>query len=378
MDSLPPELLWNVTELLNPAERWRFSATSRRFRELLPVPLRIRIVSRSSNSCLKAQLYVSPVDRPTELLSKDDTLKFGVDYLFWTYDYQRENPVYLGRHGQKLLYNEEPHFLYTLGLRPRHFNQTWQVSTSSGTNGDPVPFEHMVGLTVGGTHPKPHRSDSDQRLFLSAHTLTLGSLWYVIQDKWSVDEELQLVRCPDYAPKDEVVEKELITHAIPDVLDGGYSLYSPESLRHGQAACELFHATVHFRYWIEEGMMMFRAVPLKFTFGVPILDEDKILDENNVEAAATPVCPLLVLLKKNSSRWWAVKHYMSTAADVAEGREFQMEGFMRSAKDHEDHTIVHDKSRELVYIDVQDAVIDKSFPDFSRNEGGVWKFLLCG
>lgn len=379
MESLPSEIILNVAELLNPTERWRLSVSCRRTRKLLKVPLRIRIMSKSSRSCLKAQFYVSPMDDPTSTLEADDFLKLGVEYLFWTYDYERETKVFLGKHGQKMLYNETPQFLYTLGLRPVHPNQTWRVlqGDSAGSSlqaGDPVPFETMIGLDIGGTHPKPYRPDSDQRLYLSAHTLTLGALWYVIQDKWGTDEELQLMRCQDYAPRDEepVLEKELIIHAIPDILDGGYSLYSPQSLQQGKAACELFHATVEFHYWIERGLMCFHAFQsLSVTFGVPILDEDYVSETHSTS-------PLSVLLQKNSSRWWAIKHYMSTAADVAEGREFNLQTFMRSAKDHEDHTIVRDESRDFVYIKVQDAVLENNFPDVAKDDTQVWKFLLCG
>jgi hypothetical protein len=378
MEAVPSEIVLSIAEMVNPAERWRLSTCCHRFRELMPLPLRIRIVSRSSNSFLQAQFYVSPAKEPSNVLTNDDVLVFGVEYLFWTYDYQRENKVFLGKHGQKMLYNEHPHFLYTLGLRPMHPNQTWKVlqGGEEEVEGDPVPFESMIGLDVGGTNPKKHLPDSSQRLFLSSHTLTMGALWYAIGDKWSTDEELQLIRSQDYAPSEEVVEKELIVHAIPDVLDGGYSMYSPESLTHGKAACELYHATVKFQYWIEGGMMFFYAFPsLQFSFGVPILDEDLVPPETT-----DPTDPLQILLKKNSSRWWAIKHYMSTAADVSEGREFSLQSFMRSAKDHEDHTIVLDKSRgdvPLVYIQVQDAVVEKCFPDFSRKEKDVWHFLLC-
>ena len=118
--------------------------------------------------------------------------------------------------------------------------------------------------------------------------------------------------------------------------------------------------------------MYFRAFQsLDFTFGVPILEEDHVTETHQSS-------PLQVLLKKNSSRWWAIKHYISTAADVAEGRDFNLESFMRSAKDHEDHTIVRDEENELVYIDVQDAVVETNFPDFARNDKETWQFLLCG
>jgi hypothetical protein len=374
METLPPEIITSIAERLNPAERWRLSATSRSFRELFPVPLRIRIVSPGSHSALKPRLYVSPASNPAVCLSAEETLKFGEEYYFWTYDYERQNRTYLGRHGQKKLYNDLPQFLYTLGLRPVDPNQTWKVYSPQGRQGDSVPFDESVGLDVGGKNPQPHRPDSDQRLFLSAHTLTKGALWYVIQDKWSTDEELHLMRCQDYVATEEVMEKEVILHAIPDILDGGYSLYSPQSLKQGKAACELFHANVKFEYWIEKGMMYFHATAaLDFAFGVPILEEDNVSGQD-------PVSPLKVLLKKNSSRWWATKHYMSNAADIIEGVTFNMEAFMRSSKDHEDHTIVLDKSDgelTVVYIEVQEAVVDKKFPELRRDESESWQFLLC-
>jgi len=230
----------------------------------------------------------------------------------------------------------------------------------------------MVGLDVGGENSARHRPDSRDRMYLSAHTLTMGALWYTIQQKMGPDEQLQLIRCHKYEPHEEIVEKDLIIHAIPDIIDGGYSMYSPQKLKDGKAACELFHATVQFHYWIEAGMVYFYAFrSLDFSFGVPILEED------NVEAAH-PVSPLDVLLKKNSSRWWAAKHYMSTAADVSEGREFSLKTFLRTVKDHDDHSIIFDKSRDLVFIEVQNAVVDKNIPDFPLNNDEVWQFLLCG
>jgi hypothetical protein len=149
-------------------------------------------------------------------------------------------------------------------------------------------------------------------------------------------------------------------------------MYSPKSLKDGRAACDLFYANIQFHYWIQAGTIFFHAFnSLKFSFGIPILEED------NVDSIS-PISPLKVLLKKNSSRWWATRHYMSTAADISCGRDFDLENFMRTVKDHEDHSIIFDKSRNLVYIEVQDAVVNKSFPDFLQNKSEVWEFLLCG
>ena len=444
IDTLPTELALNIANFLNPAERWRFSVTSRRYRELLPVWHRIKIHSPSSHSTLKSNFYVSPASTPdqpllheTEIIDGDQSspsssgeslLQYGVEYLFWTYDYERENVVFLGRHGQKLLYQEDPRYLYTLGLRPMKPNQTWKILPHKGSGpsvseeeasteaasplceGEPVPYTSSICLTVAGRHPKPYRPDSSTRLYLSAHSLSSGALWYVIHNKeWCIDEQLQILPSAQYpalkssaalsssgetleelsgtaAPRldadateddkshdSSIAERELVIHAIPDILDGGCSLYSPQSMKHGEAACMLHHTVIRCHFWIQDGILTFHAfTSLKFKFGVPILEEDQ------VDYAAPQEGPLAILLKKNSSRWWAIKHYMSTAVDVEEGRAIKMDVFLRDSKDHEDHTILYDEEKQFVHIDVQDAVVDTGFPDVAWDKDAVWKFLLCG
>lgn len=412
MEALPEELILKTSEYLSPSERWRLSACNRRYREILPVWLRLRILSRVSKATLNADFYVTratskedpsvPADQnESQPLLHHESLEYGVEYWFWTYDYKRQNRVFLGRHGQKYLSTSDPPFIYTLGLRPRIPDQTWTVTRgqeendrnqesdesriSRIPNGELVPFESSIGLTVGGTHEKRNRPDSKVRQYLSVHALYIGSLWYVVQNKeWAADENLQLVRSSEFPSavgtlvskeglgEGKVSERDLIVHAIPDVLDGGSSLLSPESLEDGSASCDLYHATVPFHFWIVSGMMYFHAFEtLSFTFGVPILEEDK------VDSDSKPVDPLKILLKKNSSRWWAIKHYMSTAADLAEGRDFDMVSFIRSAKDHEDHSIMYDSAKDLVYIEVQNSVIEERYPQLQKNSS-VWKFLLCG
>lgn len=372
-EDLPYDLVcFNIAQYLNPRDQSCLSSTNRLYRDLFPTPLQIKIMSKSSKSALKSRFYVSRSSDPSKTLLATDYLQFGENYLFWTYDYERENRVFLGRHGQKMLHSEHPHYMFTLGLRPIEANQFWSIS-KGGMEGNIVPFETSVGLMVGGKNTRRHLPDSTDKMFLSAHTLTMGALWYAIQQKWGNDEHVQLMRYEDYVTSDGIVEKELIIHAIPDLIDGCYSMYSPESLEKGRAACELFHATVPFLFWIEGGMMLFQTLQtLSFSFGVPILEEDQVAEREQIS-------PLRVLLKKNSSRWWAVKHFMSTAADISEGRgDFKLDTFLRTVKDHEDHEIIFDGSRNLVFIQVKDAIVEKNFPDFNRDETRKWEFLLCG
>jgi len=305
-------------------------------------------------------------------LDQED-LVFEDDYLFWTYDYQRENKVYLSRHGQKLLNTEYTQYMFTMGLRPKHPTQFLRIK--GGEAGTKVCFSKNVGLDIGGTSPIKHTPDSKDRMYLSSQALTMGALWYAIQQKWGNDEKLQLYRCRDYSTKDERTTRttRLIVHAIPDICDGPCSLYSPERLKDGRAACELHHINVRFHFWVVNGVLCFQALDsIPFSFGVPMLEED------NAAGMKDPVDCLKVLLKKNSSRWWAVKHYMSVAAEIQAGTVIKVEDFMKTAKDHEDHTILRDESRDLVYIQVQDAIVEKRIPDYPKNEDAKWEFLSCG
>eukprot|EP00980_Cylindrotheca_fusiformis_P002099 scaffold473_cov132-Cylindrotheca_fusiformis.AAC.4 len=371
LDLLPAELVRALADYLNPAERHRLSATNRHQRGILPTPLCIRVISKNCNSCLKRGFYVSTWKNPERMLLLDDTLKFSESYVFWSYDYSRENRVYLSKHGTRLINGEHRHRMYTLGLRPKSPSQYLRIR--GGRKGTTVKFGSNIGLDIGGESAVKHRADSRDRMFISAQSLTIGSLWYTVQHKWGVDEQLQLVRCQDFTPSDNVDEQELIVHAIPDVKDKGYCLYSPKSLKDGRATSELYHASITFYFWITDGLIFFEAFEsLSFSFAVPILEEDYVDDTSE------PYNPLAVLLKKNSSRWWAIKNYMAHAADVKQGRAFNMESFLRSSKDHEDHSVIFDMSRNLVFIQVEAAVVDNKFPDFPKDVNAPWKFLLCG
>jgi hypothetical protein len=282
MHILPVEVLDTITSFLNPAEKWRLSATSRRYRNLLPVPLRIKIVSHHSASALAPKFYVSRVvfqdnaakniggsastDKSDKASSRSrrnnfadsvttstkaafvegatlqigEELQWGMDYLFWTYDYTKEQKVFLGRHGQNILYhnlrhnhgildpqqhidgvdddeddddhtnleddddndesmgqdddNDElstdsnddgnmsrPNCLYTLGLQIRTPNQTWRLVPAEPSK-SPSPFgtpdyPTILGLSVGGTTQNfSFRPDSNQRMFLSSQMSCKGEM----------------------------------------------------------------------------------------------------------------------------------------------------------------------------------------------------------
>lgn len=370
MNQLPVALLYEIVDYLNPRERQRFSGTNQEHRYLFPTPLIVKITSKPSGSALHERFFVSPRRNPRKMFLDHEELLFEEDYLFWTYDYQRENKVYLSRHGQKLLNTEYIQYMFTMGLRPKRPTQF--VRIKGGIAGTKVPFSTSVGLDIGGTSPIRHTPNSRDRMYLSSQALTVGALWYAIQQKWGNDEKLQLYRCRDYGEKDDRTTR-LIVHAIPDISDGPCSLYSPKSLKDGRAACELHHVNVRFHFWVVGGVLCFHAlVGVPFSFGVPMLEEDHAV------AIKDPVDCLKLLLKKNSSRWWAIKHYMSVAAEIQAGTVIKVEDFMRTVKDHEDHTILRDESKNLVYIQVQDAIVEKRIPDYPKIEDAVWEFLSCG
>ncbi|CAJ1958734.1 unnamed protein product [Cylindrotheca closterium] len=397
MNQLPVDLLFEIVDYLNPKERQRFAETNLCHRYLFPLPLILKITSKSSGSALQERFFVSSRNDPQTMLLDHEELIFEQDYLFWAFDYERGNRVYLSRHGQKLLNTEYTQYMFTMGLRPKHPTQF--VRIKGGEAGTKVGLEDSIGLDIGGTSNIKHTPDSKDRMYLSSQALTMGALWYAIQQKWGNYEKLQLYKCQNYhaqkhctattitnnhkhhqhhqhhgQPQDDRATP-LIIHAIPDICDGLCSLYSPKSLKDGRAACELHHINIKFHFWVLGGLLCFKAnmSSVPFAFGVPMLEEDKAggIKDPTVDC-------LKVLLKKNSSRWWAVKHYMSVAASIQSGNVIKIEDFMRTVKDHEDHTIIRDDSKNLVYIQVQDAVVENGIADHPKNENEVWEFMFCG
>jgi hypothetical protein len=375
MNVLPNEVLRFIADvLLNPAERARLSSCSRHLRGLLPSSLRFKILSSRGDGCLQPEFFVSPAEQPGKSLESGENLFYGRRYYFWTFDHTRHNKVFLGRHTRHGHEQDDNHadllYLYTLGLRPCHPNQTWEII--GGNDDDIVMWGEDVGLTVGGENPKPRQPDSDQRCVLSCFP---GSSpgepsWCVLQDEWGDHEKLQLLPCPQYIPGENmnVAEKDIIVHAIPEVCDEGeYLLHNPNSTINGSVCCEGYHVIVDFHFWIDQGVMHFCSPALPFTLGIPVLDTDVPL--HNISLLAN-------LLEIKSARWGCVIYYMAVAADVNEGKALDVQRFLRRVTDHQDHTVVVNEAKDLVYIDVRNKRVNIATPALPCDKTAVWKFIL--
>ncbi|KAG7370986.1 hypothetical protein IV203_019556 [Nitzschia inconspicua] len=117
------------------------------------------------------------------------------------------------------------------------------------------------------------------------------------------------------------------------------------------ATVEGHHAKLDFHFWIKRGYTFFRIVnehhcenvmktidltdsetgisvlpQLDFTVALQILEEDDIEPINhkkNARRYTRDSCrPLKILMERNSSRWWSIKHHLSNAVDANEGRPF--------------------------------------------------------
>jgi hypothetical protein len=127
---------------------------------------------------------------------------------------------------------------------------------------------------------------------------------------------------------------------------------------------------VDFHFWIEAGVMYFCAPALPFCLGIPILDSDVAMEPSSVS-------PLANLLEIKSARWGCVIYYMAVAADVSEGKSLDMERFLSRVTDHEDHKVVFNGAKDLVYIDVRGKQVEKNYmPALSRDENSVWQIIL--
>lgn len=386
MSHLPDELLLYIAnQLLNPAERSRLATCNRRLKGLLPTPLRIKVVNSRGDGSLQPEFFVSHADKriddSTNFLLSHESLYFGEQYLLWTFDYQRGNKVYLGRHtrhGHKATAHGELQYIFTLGLRPRSPNQIWEVI--GGDSGDLVMWGEDIGMSVKGMNPNPTQPDGNQRglvsclpassaaIALAGDRLDTPNNWCVLGDEWGTSEKLQLLPCSMYVPGDDVREQPLNVHAIPEVCDKGeYLLHSPSSQKDGEITCEGYHVTVDFHFWIHQGIMHFHALSLPFALGIPILETDTRHSGSS---------PLADLLEIRSARWGCVIYYMAVAADVGEGKALDMERFNRRVADHRDHAVRYLPEKQMVYIDVRNNAVRSDSPSLARDTNAAWKFIL--
>jgi len=474
-DDIPCELIQQIADsYLNPAERSRLSCCSKRFHHVLPPLLRIKIVSTTTTATataatrdesqlqdsthedtkhqfrsLMSAFFVTPVEdydcktsgddydeespsrhdysyprihssnnsnheyRMQRTLTASDNLVYGQRYYFWTFDYQRGNRVFLGRHTRHGMKNHETGMLqhrYSLGLRPKSPNQTWQVmggENGEDQDGNVVMWGDEIGLSVGGTNSRPRLPDSKERNLLSClppqewgaaeagnpNTNTNNnneedggsSSWCVVQNEWGTNERLQLIPVDQFVPGPDVQEKELSIHAIPEACDEGeYLLHSPASLQDGLATCDGFHVIVNFEFWMEKGVMNFYAPALPFALGIPILESDYCTDRNGDYQPwnSSTTGPISNLLDIKSARWGCLIYYMAVAADVTEGKTLDIGRFLRRVTDHDDHTVKINERMDYVYIDVKGKKVNQKAPEIPRdfcsdsNTATSWCFVL--
>jgi hypothetical protein len=444
---LPCDVLHQIGNVyLNPLERSRLSSCTKVLNDLLPPLLRIKIVSSSAGKqrgqeqqgdnnhfhCLMDAFFVTPVideenedddDESNEdndydqvnnvnksqcknhlgmdrCLTAGDNLIYGQQYYLWTFDYQRGNRVYLGRHTRHGMKNTETGMLqhrYSIGLRPKSPNQTWQVTgNNNNDDGDVVMWGDDVGLLVGGNNPHPRLPDSHERTLLSCrHNVDDPSpsmadednnsnnvnnsntsrspstaTWCTVQSEWGIHERLQLLPVDQFVPGPDVDEKELNVHAIPEACDEGeYLLHSPASLRDGLPVCDGFHVIVKFDFWMEKGVMNFYAPVLPFALGIPILESDYCTDSDGHcrPWSAKTTGPISNLLDIKSARWGCLIYYMAVAADITEGKTLDMDRFLRRVTDHEDHTVRINQRMDYVYIDVKGKKVNQNAPEIPRH-----------
>jgi len=380
ISSMPNDILLTIAnQYLTPAERSRLSSCSRRFRSILKIPLRLKILNSTGDSSLQQGFFVSPADHDdnfTKYILSHENLQFGKKYYFWTFDYERGNRVYLGRHTRHRLPNSgRGNSYYTLGLRPYSPNQFWMIT--GGTDGDIVIWGGNIGLSVAGMNTKPLQPDSNESGFLScsSSTDTSGSKqWMVLGD--SAKERLRLMPYPMLVLDEDVIEQKLNVHAIAEacenqrlLMDGGLLLFSPESEKTGKVCCDGEHGIVDFYFWVSQGIIYVQARALLFALCLPILQQD---------IQNTGLSPLANLLEINSARWDCFVYYMAVAADAGEGRSsFDMEGFLRDVTNHPDHTVVYDDIHLLVAINMpKNDVIRTDVPEMPRDPEAIWKFML--
>jgi len=375
-------LLTIADQYLTPAERSRLSSCSRRFHSLLKTPLRIKIVNSKGDASLQQGFFVSPADQDdtfTRHILSHENLEFGKKYYFWTFDYERGNRVYLGRHTRHELPSNRDTSYYTLGLRPHSPNQFWMIT--GGNDGGSVKWGDDIGLSVAGRNTKSSvQPDSTESGGLSCSVVSSSTdtsdskQWMVLRGIHDGDEKnLRLMPCSMFFSDEDIAEKTLNVHAIAEAdqrlpMGGERLLYSPKNQKTGTVHCDGDHAAVDLYFWVSQGIIHVQAVALDFALSMPTLQSDP---------QCTGLSPLANLLEIISARWDCLVYYVATAADASDGRAVDMERFLLNLTDHPDHTVVYDDIRHTIRIDFpQHEIIRTDVPEVPRDPEVIWKFML--
>ena len=375
IEQVPFAVLCEMVEYLNPKERQRFSAANRALMELFPMPLRIKIASKSTHTSLEEMYFVSPYERPSAFLSCHESLVFEKYYLLWTYDYTRENKVFLCRNNVE--WGDTGTFQYVIfsvGLRPKDIRQS--IRMVGGKAGSQVFFGEDVGVTVGGINANPTSADSRNRTYLSVRAFLDFTRWYSMVQEWGKDEILQLHRCQDYAVVAiEETTSSLTIHAKPDIVDGIFHLFSPKSLELGTASSEMVYHKIRCNLWIERGHICVGAVvnSMPSAFAVPIIATDKL------DGIQSPADVVRMLYTQDDARWEAIKYYLAIALDLNCGRSHSLRDIMNSLASCDDSctsTIACDAARSMVYMQSDSNIETARVPDCACNEHEMWQCLV--
>ncbi|KAL3936259.1 MAG: hypothetical protein SGBAC_008385 [Bacillariaceae sp.] len=375
MEELPFVVLSEMVEYLNPRERQKVSSANRALRDLFPNPLRIKIASKSTNTALEEMYFVSPYEKPETFLLAHEGLIYEEDYLLWTYDYVRENKVFLCRNNVE--WGDTGTFQYvifSIGLRPKGTRQS--IRTVGGKAGTEVRFGEDVGVTLGGLDADPTSANSRYRSYLSVRAIADFSRWYSMAQEWGKDEVLQLHPFEDYAVADEEATSSLTIHAKPDIVDGIFHVYSPKSLELGVASSEIVYHKIRCNVWIESGHICVRALvnSIPCSFAVPIIETDALDD-----SIQSPVDALNMLCEKADARWEAIKYYLAIALDLNCGRSHSFCDIINSLANCDKSctsTIEYDEARALVHMQVDSYIVAARVPDCSFNENEMWECLM--
>lgn len=196
-EQVPADVIQEVANgWLTPRERARLALCNKRLNSVLPPALRIRISSAKGDGGLAHDFFVTPVDdddndnggrhkvgsNSHRFLLDNEHMYYGRRYHLWSFDYVRNNKVYLGRHTRHGMMSpsssttagverhdqsssSSPSHYLSIGLRPKRPNQTWEVM--GGDDGDVVIWGDDVSLAVSGPNPRLGQPDSMQRSMLS-------------------------------------------------------------------------------------------------------------------------------------------------------------------------------------------------------------------
>uniref|UniRef100_A0A7S2XQS3 Uncharacterized protein n=1 Tax=Attheya septentrionalis TaxID=420275 RepID=A0A7S2XQS3_9STRA len=376
--NIPSEIISIVCNFLSPVDGSRLASCNKWLQDCIPVPLRIRILSRHAEI---AQSFFVSEPATGRMLRHGESLQYRQPYFFWLYDNEHSQCVRLkrdfsiaGGHELALLVDQ-----CTNGDRRRF--QMLQVVYQANldeqeeelideTRREFIPWNQVVGLSIGGEIETDSRyANSKIRKLLSAVPGGLATSWQVTTATFGTAEEMIILpRSEEYDSIHRKASTALEIHpqSVFHCSFGKEKYYSARSLETGTLEFEREHTTIiKFEVWTENGYLIVLADNMDCSLAVPLMFDgtEKIAFE-----------PLMELCYNMEPCYYfhEIRYYLAVSADKQSNSTISYSEGVRHCANN-----TFDPVKKCITIRCKSGdVPDMDIPNIPRDEDRIFSCVM--